>query len=96
MIILREAKDGIFARDDLNNPMYSRRKSPLPAQRAFSQEEGGRSVFTSVIALGLFCVRFLLNKLNQTGDQPASAADHVQPALMLMLLKDVIDFVLQF
>jgi len=35
-------------------------------------------------------------KLSKALDQPAAAADHVQPAFMLMLFEDVVQFVLEF
>ena len=36
-----------------------------------------------------------LDELRQTLDQTPAAANHVQPALMLMLFQDVIDFRLE-
>jgi hypothetical protein len=41
------------------------------------------------------CLLALFEELHQAVDQPAAAANHVQPAFMLMLLQNVIDFVLQ-
>ena len=40
-------------------------------------------------------LEILLEELHQAVDQPTAAANHVEPAFMLMLLQNVVDFVLQ-
>ncbi len=43
----------------------------------------------------LTLIEVLLEELHQAVDQPTAAANYVQPAFMLMLLQNVVDFVLQ-
>jgi hypothetical protein len=44
----------------------------------------------------LTVLEIFLEELHEPVDQPAAAANHVQPAFMLMFLQNVIDFVFQF
>lgn len=82
-----EADTGTCSKNSVADSTKARHsRNKRPAACAAGLFSGGGLIFARAFALSLFHVCFLLNKLNQSVDQPTPAADHVQPALMLMLL----------
>src|SRR4051794_11021440 len=67
------------------------KKSPLLAQRAFSG--GGYGLMFTRAGRGfLLLLNIFLNKLRQALNQPAAAANHVQPTFMLMFFQNIVQF----
>lgn len=67
-------------------------KSPLLLQRAFSEEDNNELVFARTCGRGTLLLRFqvFFEELHQAVNQPTPAADHMQAALVLVFLEDMV------
>src|SRR5215475_3874749 len=74
-----------------------RTKKARCGRSGLSQEENTpHSMAARLGRLPWALLQVLFEKLHQTVNQPAAAANHMQPALMLMLLQNMIQFGFQF